>query len=380
MKRKPEIQHGQGIRGLDRAGWVAVARPAVLDLVDTQLAVPHAELEARLWEQPWQDPNTGRKATFFPHILSEAVHELTAAGLIEVREHATKGGTALDLIVPGDTTGRATYIDRAVRRKGMLYGRFLRWSQTEFGPAGEHVVRASLTDASATGYLPISPGFGEVAALGTVRVNGPLDSGAWMLVPDLARQHLPTPHALLFEIKNRRLTLYPRHPEVHQLLYKAALLQATLPGQPIVPVLVCRRAHKWLFWMAKDLGFIVHDTKAQYLTLPDKTPLRYLEEVRDELALHDLKLVSPDSQPRIGNLFTQTLPAQARPVATRWSQVGVHLLDHYKNLRDERLKQWERSDALTALRTEAGAALDQAGIPEDGPDHQILAWALEEEP
>jgi hypothetical protein len=63
-------------------------------------------------------------------------------------------------------------------------------------------------------------------------------------------------------------TFRPYHKEVHQLRSKTAKLQVVHPGQPIVPVLVCRRAHPWLFWMAKDLGFLVHASKRQFFTLP----------------------------------------------------------------------------------------------------------------
>lgn len=376
MKRPPAVVHGQGIRnvrGLDRAGWVQLAREAIVDLVETQLAVPHVEVEARLWETVWEQPGTGRRASFFPHILSEALRDLERTGEIQPWSHTTKGSTPVDLIIPGVTERRWTYIERAARRKAMLYARFHRWSKTEFGPAGEAVVRASLQDAQHQGFVPMTPGFGEVLTVGQGRVRGALDSGAWMLVND-PQTNLPIPHALLFEIKNRRLTLYPRHPEVHQLLYKAALLQQANPGQPIVPVLICRRAQKWLFWMAKDLGFIVHDTKRQYLTLPDKTEPRLLDEVRDELGLTDLNLVSATSQPRIIALFTETLPAQARRVAQRWEQIGAPLLDHYNTLRGDKLKPWERTAAITALRTDAGKALDDAGV-----DDAILAWALEED-
>jgi hypothetical protein len=196
-----------------------------------------------------------------------------------------------------------------------------------------------------------------------------------MLAKDSATG-IPAAHALLFEIKNRRLTLYPRHPEVYQLLFKAATLQAAMPDVPIVPVLICRRAHKWLFWMARDLGFIVHDTRLQYLTLPDKTAVRLLEEVRDELGLADLRLVSRDSQPRIINLFTETLPAQARTVAARWRDVGAILLQRYAMLRKESLTPWDRTHEVGKLRTEAEEALDLAGVPDK---ERILVWALEDD-
>uniref|UniRef100_UPI003B22301B hypothetical protein n=1 Tax=Micromonospora carbonacea TaxID=47853 RepID=UPI003B22301B len=54
----------------------------------------------------------------------------------------------------------------------------------------------------------------------------------------------------------------------------------------------------------------------------------------------------------------------------------VNELEHYKPMRDDKLKPWTRSEALANLRTDAGAALEAAAIP---ADEQILAWALEED-
>jgi hypothetical protein len=64
------------------------------------------------------------------------------------------------------------------------------------------------------------------------------------------------------------------------------------------------------------------------------------------------------------------------PVAARWADVGSTLTEHYKALRSERLKPWDRTAALAALRADAADALDDADVAEDD---QILAWALEED-
>jgi hypothetical protein len=375
MKRRPEFNHGAGIRGLDRHAWVSLARRAVTDLVEARLAVPRVELEARLWDRQWEEPETGRRASFFPHILNEAIRDLVTDGELQTYHHPTKGGTVVEVYIPGNLEGRLTAVMQAVRRSSMLYARFHRWSQVEFGPAGETVVRDSLTDAMPHGYLPITPGFGEVPRLGTAKVNGALDSGAWMLLKDPAT-HLPELHAVLIEIKNRRATFYPRHDEIHQLLSKSAHLQKQLPTQPIVPVFVCRRAHPWLFWMAKDLGFFVWETKRQFMTMPDKTDPRLLDEVKTELALDDLTIVSAGSRPRIIHPLTESLPRMARESARRWAAVGAQLLDDYKTLRNERLKPWDRTAALSELRTNAEIALNDAGIPSEAA---ILQWALEGE-
>ncbi|OJF14528.1 hypothetical protein [Couchioplanes caeruleus] len=140
-----------------------------------------------------------------------------------------------------------------------------------------------------------------------------------------------------------------------------------------MPLLVCRRAHDWLFWMAKDLGFLVHAAKRQFLTLPPKTDPRYLDEIKVGLGFTDLTVATTAEPKRIANLFTDTLPKTARTSAARWATVGSTLTEHYAILR-KKIKPWDRNAALAALRTDADVALDQAGI-----DEKILAWALEEQ-
>ncbi|OJF14527.1 hypothetical protein [Couchioplanes caeruleus] len=101
-------------------------------------------------------------------------------------EHSTKGGRAIHLYVPADSgRGRRTAITAATRRKAMLYGRYLSYSPS-FGPTGEEVVRLSLADAVQHGYHSINRNapFGEVKQIGTARLAGALDSGAWMTTID----------------------------------------------------------------------------------------------------------------------------------------------------------------------------------------------------
>jgi hypothetical protein len=366
--------HGRnGPAGLDRLGWVALAETHILAIIDEQLAAPHAELEARLWEAAGQ--TSTRRPIFFPHILQEALNNLVASAKINKVIHPSKAGRDAELYIPAETgRGRQTAITRAVGRKGMLYARYLSYS-SRFGDAGETVVRESLTDAIRHGYKSMNTNvpFGEVKTIGTARLAGPLDSGAWLTTIDPNTQIPLFPNAVPIEVKNRRLTLYPRHAEVHQLLHKAAVAQNANPTLPIVPLLVCRRAHDRLFWMAKDLGFLVHQARRQFLTLPPKTDARLLDQIKDELALSDLTLIPAESRPRIENLFTDTLPKQAPAAAKRWAAVGSQFIEDYATLRKETLKPWTRNTALSELRTGAEVALNQAGV-----DEPILAWALEE--
>jgi hypothetical protein len=375
MENRQPDSGGHGIRGLDRHDWVQLAEQNVFQLVDQALAVPHLEVHARLWDTGTPVPGATRDVHFFPHILDEAINNLVSTGSIQYVTHQTKGAASADLLIPGDTRLRTTAIAAATRRKAMLYARFMRYSDT-FGAAGEAVVRGSLADAMQFGYAPMTPAplFGEVARVGNAdRLPGALDSGAWLLTTSLMTG-LPLPaHALLVEVKNRRMTLYPRHNEVHQLLAKAALVQQQHPGLGIVPLLVCRRGHDRLFWMAKDLGFLVHAAKAQFLTLPKNTTEQHVEQLRGELGLTDLKLVTATNPPRIVNLFVATIPKQAVATALRWADVGSQLAPHFDRLRRENLSDSDRSEALAKLRDEAEGLLVAAGVTDP-----ILAWALGE--
>lgn len=371
--QKERDPHGRDSTGgsYDRHAWVAIAEPIIASLIDSQLAAPHVEIETRLFEEGMPGPN-GRKLTFFPHIISEAVNNLVFGGTIELVAHETKGEDAVQLYIPTNTQRRNSYIQRALGHKGMLYARFVRCSRT-FGDAGESVLRRSLTEAAlSSGYLPIEPGFAEVRQLGGCRLYGALDSGAWATVKDrvgIPRSH----HALLMEMKNRRLVLYPRHKEVYQLLAKAAEVQRQHPDLPVVPLLICRRAHDRLFWMAKDLGFLASQTKHQYMTLPKKVTLAHVESMRSDLGLADLQVVSADAPGRIGSVLTGTVPKQAASVAARWKAVGSQLIHHYDVLRSAATTDEQRNEELEALRTNAEHALAAAGVAEP-----ILAWALPE--
>ena len=130
--------------------------------------------------------------------------------------------------------------------------------------------------------------------------------------------------------------------------------------------------------MARDLGFLVHDTKAQYLTLPKDADEPYLEQVRTELAARDLKRVTPTRIPRIIDLFERILPAQAHRFAARWAVVGSHFPEQYKVLRDPKTPAWDRHKLLNELLTRAEHLLTSANLPTTGKKYG--GWALEEEP
>jgi hypothetical protein len=300
----------------DAEEYVARARAAILAIIATEYAVVHPELEARISEAGNRDSDDN----IDPHHVTTALRELRDAGEIRWDDAVTKGGTTITTIQPADTRLRATRIEAAARRKRALLARYNGWSQGTkrhphglIGPAGESAVRSAIWESGA--LQPAEPGAGEVRELLGVRLPGALDSAGY-LVP-LDRHKIPQPPVtVLFEVKNLRSWVYPSAPELYQLLTKAALVQTAHPDQRIVPVFVCRKAHKTTFWMAQQLGFMAIDMGIQYAGDVDEEDLY---EVRSELHFQDLARGSGPSL-RVRDRLKDTLPAIAQKVAGQWAE------------------------------------------------------------
>jgi hypothetical protein len=125
---------------------------------------------------------------------------------------------------------------------------------------------------------------------------------------------------VLVEVKNIRGWIYPQSAELYQLLSKAVVVQQRQPDQPIVPVLVCRRAHETTFWMARQLGFMVIDMGAQFVGDIDQASL---DEVRVELYFSDLHRGTGPSL-RVQDRFRDTLPTHCTQIASRWRQTALN--------------------------------------------------------
>jgi hypothetical protein len=292
-------------------------------------------------------------------------------GVINQVRHTTKGaGPPAELYTIADTRLRTTALNRAIRCKAMLYARFLRLAQTA-GAAGELVVRRSLQDAGP--HLTVmTPGFGEVPRYGDLlKFPGALDFGAFL------QSHEPNglpgrPTAVLIEVKNRRLVLYPQHKEPHQVLYKAALAQVAQPDRSVLPTLVCRRGQYRLFVMARDLGFLVHETRSEYVTVSKASARPLAEQVRTELHLDDLTVIDPQRPPRIVNFFNNTIPDRAIRQVPRWKIAAPLVLELAADLRKEtaQLTPQIRSERVRLLRQAVEQAYADAGMDFDG------GWSL----
>jgi hypothetical protein len=294
--------------------YVALARRAIVELLDREHAAPWLEVEARITDVPW--PTIGHRID--KHHLSTAHVQLLRAGHIEQRQTDTRGGREVTIIQPADVGRRATAIAKAAQRKRVLLARYLGWAQGTrtrpgiIGPAAERVVHESLKETAT--FRLINPAGGQVSEFLGCDIKGPLDN-AIILAP-MSDDGLPgQPIAVPIEVKNIRDWIYPSSQELYQLLEKAARLKQLQPQIPLVPLLVCRRAHYTAFKMAKALGFFIVETRRQYIGPVEE---ERLEEVRVELGFLDLMaLRAPD--PPLVHMFRDVFTKQASASADNWA-------------------------------------------------------------
>ncbi|SEF29275.1 hypothetical protein SAMN05421837_104618 [Amycolatopsis pretoriensis] len=349
---------------LSRGDWVALGRAAILDLLAEQHAAPLVELEARICDRSWKD----RHNPIDPHLLTIARKELLAEGLVDELVATTRGGgdVAVFHLSPVQR-GMARRISDAAARKRLLIARWKSWSRGTqhmpnlIGAGGEAVVHQSLLTSAAYGYRVLQPTRGEVATIYEQPVpGGPLDNAAWLLTMDPRTQMPGDPYLVPIEVKNVRHTLYPNHWESYQLLHKAAGLANSHPRYPVLPILICRKAHYRARQLAKDLGFLIFETHDQYVLPSERLQLDHVEEVRAELGFADLT-VTDQANPRLVDWLSGTVHREAPKFATRWMDFGRHHIGIYAALRDERLRWRQRTPWLEALHAAVEANFDTAG-------------------
>jgi len=325
MKRREYVD--KGIEGL-------------LALLEEEHAVVAFEVEAKLSEDA--HPSVGIRID--PHHLTTVKRELLDGDVIMEVKAVAKGGRPVTCITLADDTGRKRKIEDAAARKRALYGRYLAWAMGTkarpalLGNAGEDVAHASLDGAAGAGYRLIErSNRGIERLLGGKVPHGPLDDAAFLTTwTDLGE---PDNQAVvLIEVKNIREWIYPTARELHQLLTKAAAVQAAHPDVSLLPILICRRAHKTTFYMAQDLGFLVYQAERQFL--PEHSTLdrdergnqALLAEVRSELGFKDL-VVATGPDPAMERFFSRT-PHKVLPgYPDRWRSFGAGFYEHYREIR-----------------------------------------------
>lgn len=336
---------------MDVARYHDWARDAIRGILRQEHAVVWAEVEARASERAWGD----LPYPIDPHHLTTARRSMADEDELLSIVEQTKGGRFIEVHYLAESPKRA--VQDASARKRLLQARFLGWAlgtrrhpRGLIGGAGEAVTAASLTAAASAGYQLLRRDSGEVVEVFGKRVQGgPLDNAAHLI---LTEADVPTGIVtVLVEVKNVREWLYPSAVEIYQLLYKAARLQADNPGRSLLPVLVCRRAHKTLFRMAKAFGFYVIDSRRQFLTPSADVTDDLLRAVQRELGYSDLiKWNTVDAL--IAKHFREHVPREAAAFSKRWAVTGPALEKQLKSLRLMG-QSADRARAMDRLRASA---------------------------
>ena len=339
--------------------YEALGLRAIVELLSQEHAASWLEVEARIADEEW----LGIGTHVDPHHLSAARVTLMRRGTVQELTATSRGGRSVPVIALSEHAS-TTVVERAAARKRLLLARYLGWAQGTpsrpgiIGPAAERVTHASLLAAAPLGYRLINPGGRGVTEFLGVRLNGPLDNAAFLTPLDPGGLPLPTV-AVPIEVKNVRDWLYPWSTEPYQLLAKATTLQKAQPTQPIMPTLVCRRAHITLYRMAKDLGFFIIEPRRQFI--PPTVDQDHLREVRSELGFFDL-FPTVDADERIVGRLTRTLPAYALDRCERWAQTALSSTSSAFD--------WLASDAMSKRRRDTFDVMRQLaerdGLIHDG--------------
>lgn len=326
--------------GRSKAYWVAAGERAILALLESEHAVVRREIESRISEKP------GTSRHIQPHILADSLKRMQKKGLVIASSQPSRGGRTLETFSLASPAASARTVERAAGRKRLLLARYLQWANGTPGQ-GRHtgIVGASLErslhssmmeSAPYVGYRVINPSGGKVNALWDMNFHalGATDNGFTWTEEIGGRKFVG-----LVEAKNLREWIYPWSPELFQLLYKAAFLHQDFAdrGYEVLPVLVCRKASKTLFYAAKDLGFHVVMVGKQIIDFGNSEASedeRLVNEVRSELGFLDI-IDHKGTHPAISKQFQSVLPSRSVEVAERFSQIGSKLQIDFQLLRTE---------------------------------------------
>lgn len=317
-----------------KQGYTLAAKRRVREYLSQNQSAVRVELMMHLAEYYYRSTDNPDHYNIDPHIAGPAIGQMTKAGELVQATEQTRGGRAITTFFLNPALPRRTKTledafnhsvasrpslttaqQRAAARKRLLYARYLSWTSGSksragtAGPAAEEAERIAL--AGVPGLAPLAANFGPVARIEDLILPGPLDSGA-----AVATSPLIPPTLALIEVKNVRDWIYPNSEEPWQLIWKSLHVSTERPSWRIVPVLVCRRCHPTLIWMAQSLGMLIVETYSAPMGPVDQQDL---DPVRRELSLNDLK--TGNEPPAVLRRWTaNTLPSYAGQSADRWAE------------------------------------------------------------
>lgn len=342
--------------------WDELAEQEILNLLNREHALLWLEIEARLAGRELSFGSVLARHGIEPHHLTNARHALTARRLITTTPRQTRGRSSVQVITASNTRGIATVTERASARKALLWARYTGWARPTssrpslLGAGGERVAHASLVAAASSGFgYQLDPRTrpGGISSLFNLPIpRGPVDLTAAVLA-----RHTPMPVAvgILAEVKNIREWIYPEAAELYQLLDKASSYVVANPSIPVLPVLICRRAHYTTFLFAKRIGIFVGDARKQFI-LPYTSEVsgHRLAEVQQELAFDDLLDLSA-SDPLLLKHF-ENIQRLAAPFAQRFMQAAPAVMKFAPHLRTTGLPGARRRELWSQMDQELSAA------------------------
>lgn len=338
--------------------WHDLAREKIAAMVAERHALLLTETVARL--SPESGPYWNSGQALEAHIVTQTIDEMLYDGILTKTSELSRGGRPVEVIVPTQQKGIVTAVSRASSHKRSLYATYESWAignanrpHGRLGPAGELVAAESIKASDLILPLPTE----HRTQYKGHTFSGPLD---WIGVT--TDDNHTTAAVVLVEVKNVRQWLYPQHAEVFQLLSKAAHLQRRFPTLHIVPILICRRANRRIFAMAKHLGFYTLAVGRQPVGHLDDENTERLHKVRTGLGFHDLT-TKPGPYKKIKDRISGMHPywpdAADRWKATSQSEAAVGLIDI---LSDKRTTVVERATARRAL---GEVANEICSVPEE---------------
>lgn len=277
---------------------MALARHAILALIHREDAVVPPEIETRLCETP----QPGLAHRLDPQDVRLARDDLEASGQIR-RIHSRAPHSTREVPVFTGTEPDDRQRDVAEHKRD-LYARYLSWTDGPNSPTrhgAERVVHVSFQVAARSGY----------------RIGAAPPSDVAIYTPPAAPDR-----AILMpiEVRNTREWLMPHSRGPYQLLMKATRIQVTQPGVPMVPLFVCRRAHPQLVAMGRDLGFIVIESRREFIE--SSVAETAVAEVRSTLGLTDLTRTDGPDRLMVSRL-EEIVPTMAAPLVSRWQRTAL---------------------------------------------------------
>lgn len=277
-----------------------------------------------------------------PHVITQALNELSSAGLLSKRFHPQNGTVFYYLPVMDTKKKFQRVLEERAYLIDELYAQFLGLTQqySLCGEALETVVRSAFAGSEI--FIELGSKASPLGAFNGRDIPGALD-GTFI--------HQEKNFLVAVEAKNTREWIYPSSQEIWGLIHKANAISTT--RFPVLPVLICRKIPFYAFIAFKQLGVLGYEIHSQFF---DPSVADQLVDIKDKtrLGFHDVKT---DLSPPSGLLkfLNQTIGEQGPDSVAKFlrhkpilDQVAPRLADK-KLSNSDRAHYWQLVKAATGI-------------------------------